>query len=414
MAASNAKKKNYTEDKLNKKLELGEASIAKYMADLDEFDKTDNLTAEQAELKDFTQDKLNQLRKWQDKFKALHKELKDKQAIDPEVTQISLTDPDARCLVVNNSGHAEVAFNIVTAVDDKHSLIANYFTENVKDTNLLAESAIAVKAEFDNNFHPDLHKTTNDNEGVDLSSKLDHNKPLIALADKGFHTASELKECADNNIITYVAFPKPAYSGKDKEFTIANFSYKQDEDYYTCPNNQQLTTNGIKYDKKNRRGVVVTQYKRYNMSPKTCAECPFAAKCLSKTAIKNRVSRQLERADCQDAVENNRKRIETAAGRKQYLRRQAIVEHPFGVLKRQWGTYFTLLRGIEKVNAEFAIVCACYNIRRSVSILGVKDLINKLKNAKNNQNLIKTYFFKPILGLLNILTISFEPKYKVA
>jgi hypothetical protein len=95
-----------------------------------------------------------------------------------------------------------VAFNAVTAVDDKHCLIANFFTDNITDRHLLAESTIAVKAEFDTNFHPDLHKSDNDTEGVDLTTQLDPNKPLNVLADKGFHTASELKECADNLLVT--------------------------------------------------------------------------------------------------------------------------------------------------------------------------------------------------------------------
>jgi transposase len=385
--AQNAKKKNYTAEKLEKKIELADANIAQYLQDLDAFDASETETKEEQDLKAFTKQKLEETKKWKEKFEHYQTELQKRQALDPEVTQISLTDPEARSIVLNNSGHAEVSYNIVTAVDDKHKLIANFFTDNVNDTNLLAQSLIAVKAEFDNDFKADLHKTDqnadqNTEEGIDLKTKLNPSTILNGLADKGFHTASELQECADNGIITYVAVPKPAYSGKDKAFTIENFIYNETDDTFTCPNKQTLTSNGVWYDKKNRRGQFVTRYKRYNMSPKTCQECPFAQKCLSKTAIKYRISRQLERPESQKAVEDNKQRLANLEGKQRYLKRQAIVEHPFGTIKRQWASDYTLLRGMEKVNGEFAIVFTCYNIRRAISILGAQTLINRLKSLK--------------------------------
>jgi hypothetical protein len=41
-----------------------------------------------------------------------------------------------------------------------------------------------------------------------------------------------------------------------------------------------------------------------------------------------------------------------------------------------------LLKGIEKVNGEMAIIFMMYNIRRAMSIIGVKELISKLKAIK--------------------------------
>ena len=133
MRAQNAKKKNYTEEKLDKKIEISDATIAQYLDEMDEFDKTEALTLEQAEKKKYVETKLEEAKKWKEKFTAFKQELKQRQEIDPEVTQISLTDPDARSIVLNNSGHSEVAYNVVTAVDEKHKLIANFFADNVKD-----------------------------------------------------------------------------------------------------------------------------------------------------------------------------------------------------------------------------------------------------------------------------------------
>ena len=65
-----------------------------------------------------------------------------------------------------------------------------------------------------------------------------------------------------------------------------------------------------------------------------------------------------------------------------YKKRQGIVERPFGIIKRQLDCSYTLLRGLEKVNGEFAIVFTSYNIRRAITILGVKSLLDKLKIVK--------------------------------
>jgi transposase len=206
MRAQNAKKKNYTEDKLEKKIELSDANIVKYLEELEQYDKQEALSEEQSQLQKDAKEKLEQIKKWNIKYKDLKQELRKRQEIDPSVTQISQTDPDARSIVINNSGHAEVAFNIVTAVDEKNKLIANYFTENVHDSALLGESLIAVKAEFDTNFDENLHNITHNTEGVDVAQKLNKNTYLNGLADKGFHAASQLQECADNNILKTTDF----------------------------------------------------------------------------------------------------------------------------------------------------------------------------------------------------------------
>ena len=35
----------------------------------------------------------------------------------------------------------------------------------------------------------------------------------------------------------------------------------------------------------------------------------------------------------------------------------------------------TLVKGLEKVSGEFAIIYTCYNLRRAISILGIKQLV---------------------------------------
>lgn len=63
--------------------------------------------------------------------------------------------------------------------------------------------------------------------------------------------------------------------------------------------------------------------------------------------------------------------------------RQEINEHIFGTIKREWGYNHTNLNGLEKVGGEHALILLVYNIKRSMNILGVPDLIEKPKNFKH-------------------------------
>jgi hypothetical protein len=90
--------------------------------------------------------------------------------------------------------------------------------------------------------------------------------------------------------------------------------------------------------------------------------------------------RNIDRSEYQDAVEDNNLRVDRQADL--YRQRQAIVEHPFGTIKRGWGYSYTLLRGLRKVNGEMALIFLCYNLRRSLSILGFAPLVEQLRKAK--------------------------------
>ena len=67
--------------------------------------------------------------------------------------------------------------------------------------------------------------------------------------------------------------------------------------------------------------------------------------------------------------------------KEEYRRRQAMVEHPFGTIKRGWGFGYTLLKGKDKVGIEFSIIFLCYNLRRTITILGINGLKQALKSA---------------------------------
>lgn len=61
-------------------------------------------------------------------------------------------------------------------------------------------------------------------------------------------------------------------------------------------------------------------------------------------------------------VEKMKRRLQTKAGKKIYAQRKAIVEPVFGQIKHCRGIRQFLLRGLEKVRGEWAMVCLTHNI----------------------------------------------------
>ena len=68
-------------------------------------------------------------------------------------------------------------------------------------------------------------------------------------------------------------------------------------------------------------------------------------------------------------------RLATTAGKEKYQLRQQTVEPVFGIIKSVLGFRRFLLRGVEKVNLEWTLVCAAYNLKRLHRLGGFKRAV---------------------------------------
>jgi hypothetical protein len=62
------------------------------------------------------------------------------------------------------------------------------------------------------------------------------------------------------------------------------------------------------------------------------------------------------------AVERIKRKLQTQLGRKIYALRKVIVEPVFGQIKQARGFRQFLVRGLEKVQMEWALVCLTHNV----------------------------------------------------
>jgi len=116
---------------------------------------------------------------------------------------------------------------------------------------------------------------------------------------------------------------------------------------------------------------MVRQYKT-----RFCSKCENRNKCTRSARGQGRI---IQRSIYQEAVEANNHRVITQ--KEKYRRRQEMVEHPFGIVKRQWSYDHVLLKGIDKVEAESNLIFLCYNLKRVINILGINALMKRLQET---------------------------------
>jgi len=343
-AAQNGKQNNFSADKLKKHLDYIDQKTEEYLALLEQTDKEEDGSLNLSE-KEINQ-KIKVLSKRKDKYEVLSNTLKE-----TGESQISTTDSDARLL--SKGKGTQMAYNVQIATEEENMLIAHFEVTNQGDN----------KA-----FHQ-VAKTTKD-----FLQDGDDTKSINGLGDKGYNDAEQIHKCQQDNIITYIAHIDQKESEKSGLFTKAKFVYNREDDTYTCPGKETLKTTGNFYKNRNRK------VKSYQVSFNVCQACPLKKSCLNNNSLEKRKGRSITRSAYENAKDDNKKRV--AKNKEIYHLRKAMVEHPFGTIKRQWGYTYTLLKGFKKVTAEFALIFSCYNLRRAISILGVKQIINRINQAE--------------------------------
>jgi transposase len=315
--AQNSKKNNFNKKKIDRHLEYIENKLQEYNEALAQSDG-DNKDLE---------GQIEQQKKRANGYREIENQLKE--SGEP---QVSTSDPDSRQMIVRNN-ITEVAYNVQSTVDAKNNLLIDYKVTNCNDSKAMGNMLQRAKSILRTN-------------------------QFTALYDKGYHTGSEFKTAHDLNIETLVAIPRQTFQAPDPAYNVESFTYIPDGDYYLCPQNQQLTTTGKWY-----KGEVY-YLKRY--TTKACKSC--SAKDLCTKSVRGK---GIHRSEFHEYIQHNKDRIELNT--KLYKRRQAIVEHPYGTIKRQWGfSYIMTKNSLERASADVGFMMTAYNLRRIINILGTE------------------------------------------
>ena len=332
--AVNAPQRNFTKDKLKRRLKELEEKIERYLQELDAEDTQDAQSAS-SEAGPSIQEKIQRLKA----RKVTYAHLLDDLEARGE-TQVSLTDPDSRAMP--KSPKAKVGYNVQAATDDKHHLIVEQdVTNQANDKAQLSKISIGAKAAL----------------GVDACS---------VVADGGYYDGDTIKACVEEHMVPYV--PKPATSNSKSRglYSKDDFIYDPQQDHYLCPAGQVLTyAYDAVYPKKTSNQSVIK--KHYTTS--ACKTCPVRSLCTT-----NKNGRILTRRVDEHLLDEMAQRLEENP--EVLHKRREMVEHPFGTLKFWYGYAHFLVKGLDNVKAEFSLMSLAYNIKRSINLVGVHKMVD--------------------------------------
>jgi transposase len=325
----NARDKNFTRGKVKSRIGQVEEAIARYLRELDAADRHERMgfASDGARLRD----KLTKLEAQMAMLKAM-----EAKVAEAEDHQVSLTDPDTRSMVTGLRLVGVVGYNVQTATDPEHHLIiAHEVTNSVTDRGLLPRMAQLAK----------------DALGMDR---------IDVLADRGYFSSWDIYNCGENGVSAMAPRSRTGSSQAEGRFPKEAFTYVAEEDAYRCPAGELLTFRGHTYESSAENMKVGIYWTN------KCGSCPLKPNCT--TAEQRRIRRWVH----EDVIEAMNARM-AALGNAMGLRRQ-VAEHPYGTLKMWMGATPFLCKGLKRVRTEMSLSVLAYNIRRMISILGVRGL----------------------------------------
>ena len=327
--AVNNKDRNFTRASLTEFIKLADAKLDDYLQRLDQSDAAESATGG-SRVKNLAE-KIAAIRERRTRCQDMLAHL-DQTGED----QISLTDPDSRAMAAHT--RVAVGYNVQVTVDTKHKLIVEQqVTNQVVDMGLLTQTAEPAK------------------EVLDVEK-------IAVVADKGYFKIEDIEACEKAGIEPYVPRPQRGPSVKAGLFRKDEFQYDAVSDSFLCPAGQRLHA----YSFSLLRGL-----KKINYANKlACDDCAIRSRC---TGSRFRTVSRLENEAVLDRMQAR------LAKRPAILdQRRESAEHPFGTIKQWMNQGAFLMRGLEKVRAEFSLTALAYNLRRVLNLVGFTELMAAL------------------------------------
>jgi transposase/IS5 family transposase len=324
--AVNNKDRNFTRASLAQFIKLADARLDDYLQRLDHSDATETATGG-SRVKNLAE-KIAAVRARRARCQDMLAELERTGA-----DQISLTDPDSRAMAAHT--HVAVGYNVQIAVDVKHKLIVEQqVTNQVLDMGLLTQTAEPAKEVL----------------GVET---------IAVVADRGYFKIEDIEACEKAGMDPYVPRPQRGPSVRAGLFRKDEFQYDADSDSFICPAGQRLH----RYSSSPLRGLNKINY----TNKLACDDCAIRSRC---TVGRFRTVSRLENEAVLD-------RMQARIARRPdiFNQRRETVEHPFGSIKQWMNQGAFLMRGLQKVRAEFSLTALAYNLRRVLNLVGFAKLM---------------------------------------
>ena len=331
--ANNSRLAYHSEKKIQKKIEHYHRTAEQYLSLLDSCDNEEENSAGTSLSREELEAKIDRINKRLTELEGLKEQVK-------ENGSLYTTDPDSR--MMKTSSGIDICHNVQIAVDDKnHLVVAVDVTSDAVDKEQFHNIAHQVKEQM----------------GVDT---------ITALADKGYYSASEFAKCKEDGTIPIVSKADHAHTAATNEYGKSQFRYDEENDGYICPQGHLL-----KAYKPRKENAKFAGYKRYR-NFEACSKCSVRSKCSN-----SKEGRTIQDGPFQRYADEVDRRTNELID--MYKSRKQLVEHPFGTVKRAFGFSYFLTRGTESVKTESLMHFLAYNMKRTINIIGTKEIIGLLQ-----------------------------------
>ena len=189
--------------------------------------------------------------------------------------------------------------------------------------------------------------------------------PKNVIADAGYGSEENYAYLEGEQVKSYVK-----YNTFDREqrktrrrglFQEDDFVYAAERDEWVCPANRRLTYRSTELQP--TESGYILERRRYECED--CGGCPLRSRC-----TRGEGNRQLEVSfELQRMRAQARENLLSDEGKTLRSRRGVEVEGVFGRLKHNWGFRRFLLRGREKVQIEWGLLCIAHNLAKMTSFV---------------------------------------------
>ena len=213
------------------------------------------------------------------------------------------------------------------------------------------------------------------------------------LADKGFSGGAALKALEENNITGYIP-NRPQFV-----YERPGFTYNSEGDYYTCPNNKQVTYKGTYKDPDGFD-------KYYSISKKECNTCPLKEKCSIYTKKGAKITDTIDRP----YYITMHHRMQGKRAKRLMKQRQSTVEPVIGTLVNYLGMKRVNTKGLVQANKCLTIAAVAYNLKKllkhSIKTITVNIQSMKKPVAEALSNVLSAFALLKTTGQLSWIFIT--------
>ena len=262
--------------------------------------------------------------------------------------KLNLTDPTAQEMKTGGSKDIGPKYNCQAAVTVDGVITAGEAVEECNDRHQL--EPMIEKSEFNTGKRVDEVAADGGYASYDNYEYLDKRKINGYVPDQYF-----------------CQYKSGEYQKEKNRYYFTNFRYDASTDRYICPDGKVLAYWKTRKNKTKARGW---HHKVY--IGKECKNCSNRGLC---TQSKRRELLVDLREPLLIAMRN---KLMSEEGSLKYFMRQHIIEPIFGHLKNNLGYKTFLLRGVEKVNAEFKLMCIGWDIKKLLKLGFTPEMVRNL------------------------------------